>query len=126
MDKEYKTCKKCNEIFERTSENFYGRSSYCKECHKKMNRENTKKNKQRHYQSTRKYIRKNKKKYNLYQKKYQTNQRNQLHDTYILSCLRHRSNTSKSYYKVDIEEYSDIVDMQREKLKLERQIKKLV
>lgn len=122
------TCPDCKNTYPRHSEHFYKTSKYrCKECHKKRSAKNNKENKERHNKAVRKHMAKNRGKYREYVRIYNNKQCKELHDNYILARLRHRKGSNRQkYYKRNIEEVEDIVNKQRKKLKLEREIRKII
>lgn len=129
--KEYyknRTCPDCNNTYPKDSEHFYKTAKYrCKECHKARSAKNNNEQKERHRKAVNKHLEKNREKYREYCRIYNNKQCKELHENYILSGLRRRKGSnSKKYYKTNIEEVEDIVSKQREKLKLEREIRELV
>jgi arginyl-tRNA--protein-N-Asp/Glu arginylyltransferase len=123
----YIICKECGGKFARNGSNVYkNQQNYCKACHKARMQERNRGNKS-HHRAVKKYMAKNKEKYQAYWKEYYQQERDTLHDNYILQLLRHRSGADKSkYIKGDIGKLKNIVDKQRQKLKLEREIKNIL
>lgn len=110
----HKKCRDCKETFLISEENFYKdkRNVYtprCRTCHKKYADNVVKNNKERHKQYVLNYSRKC---------------RDEMNDLYICTLLRARHGSKINIYSHERDKYMELIEKERTKLKLEREIQK--
>lgn len=113
-----KSCSCCKQT--KPIDEFYTNHRNCKKCHTEIVINYMKKT---NYKYQRKWQIKNKEKIKENQNKLMLKHRTELRDSYVTLLLRSRRNGAIKPYNKNKEQYRDLIEKQKQKLILERQIK---
>jgi hypothetical protein len=120
-----RACSTCKEV-KQPSEFYTHRASECRKCHIIRCADNVKKNPERHKQYVLNWNKNNPEKLKEIQRLIAAKYVTECHDVYLTACINHRVHSKIKINKNNRDKHRELLDKQKEKLLLEREITTLV